>query len=65
MCDLCHRRRNYQGVNRAVLEYVSVSEKGNVKAVDVIHARALISDSHNKTNKRTSINLIFFAHSLL
>jgi hypothetical protein len=71
MCDLLHRRRKYQGVYNAVLCYVGVSEKENVKVIElkvinlsVIHVRGLISNWYNIANNYSSLKIIFFGTSL-
>jgi hypothetical protein len=58
-------------VSGRVLGYIWMTEKENVKIIKlkvinltVIRVRKLINNSHIKTNKYTSIKIIFFAHSL-
>ena len=52
-------------VSGSVLGYIRVSETDSVKVINltVIHVRELIHTSHTKTNKCTSIKIIFFATS--
>jgi hypothetical protein len=33
---LCHRRRQYEGLQRAVLGYGNVSKKANIKLVELV-----------------------------